>query len=48
MPVLEKQIILRGRGDEMVEILRTIPGAGYYSSLEWFEVRSQPKRRNVD
>jgi len=44
MSVFEKQILLRGRGDERVEILRTISGADYYSSLEWFKVRSQPKR----
>jgi transposase len=30
---LEEQIIARGKGIEEVELLRTIPGVGYYSAL---------------
>jgi len=30
---LEEQIIKRAKGNELVELLRTIPGVGYYSAL---------------
>lgn len=33
MMTLEEQIIERARGNELVELLRTIPGVGYYSAL---------------
>ena len=33
MAELESQIVSRGQGDELVEIVRTIPGAACYSAL---------------